>query len=128
MLGSPGGPAQSVRDLHVKDGNVWVGEAAWDPVPNSSFFGSDPGSASYGAHLMSVDGGEDAVTGRALSASIGHLGYFGTDSEGDAQPRTHLDRPRRPGLPLVDHPHGDVEFSVGEACADAHAGLLADAE
>ncbi len=51
MLGSPGSPAQSVADLHVKDGNVWVGEAAWDPVPNSSFFGSDPGSASYGAHL-----------------------------------------------------------------------------
>jgi hypothetical protein len=81
MLGSPGSPAQSVADLHVTDGNVWVGEAAWDPVPNSSFFGSDPGSAAYGAHLMSVDGGSDAVTGRALSASVGHLGYFAADSE-----------------------------------------------
>lgn len=81
MLGSPGSPAQSAAALHVKNGNVWVGEAAWDPVPNSSFFGSDPGAASYGAHLMSVDGGVDAVTGAKLSASVGHLGYFGADSE-----------------------------------------------
>lgn len=81
VLGSPGSPAASAQQLDVKNGNVWVGEAAWDPVPNSAFFGSDPGSPSYGAHLMSVDGGVDAVTGRALSASVGHLGYFGADSE-----------------------------------------------
>lgn len=81
MLGSPGSPAQSVGQLHVTGGNVWVGEAAWDPVPNSSFFGSDPGSAAYGAHLMAVDGGVDVVTGANLSASVGHLGYFGSDSE-----------------------------------------------
>ena len=57
LLGSPGSPATSVHQLDVKNGNVWVGEAAWDPVPNSAFFGSDPGSPSYGARLMSVDGG-----------------------------------------------------------------------
>lgn len=81
MLGSPGSPAQSVADLHVAGGNVWVGEAAWDPVPNSSFFGSDPGRESYGAKVLPVAGGVDAVTGRALSAAVGHLGYFGVDSE-----------------------------------------------
>ncbi len=81
MIGSPGSSAQSVTDLNVRNGNVWVGEAAWDPVPNSSFFGSDPGAPSYGAHLMSVDGGTDAVTGRSLAGAIGHLGYFGADSE-----------------------------------------------
>lgn len=81
MLGSPGSGAQSVEQLAVRGGNVWVAEAAWDPVPNSAFFGSDPGAPSYGANLMSVDGGTDAITGRALSAAIGHIGYFAPDSE-----------------------------------------------
>jgi hypothetical protein len=81
MLGSPGSDAQSVDELAVRDGNVWVAEAAWDPVPNSAFFGSDPGAPSYGAHLMSVDGGKDAVTGRALSPAVGHIGYFAPESE-----------------------------------------------
>ena len=48
MVGSPGSPAKSVNELHVRNGNVFVGEAAWDPIPNSAYFGSDPGAKSYG--------------------------------------------------------------------------------
>jgi hypothetical protein len=81
LVGSPGSAAQSVDELHVRDGNVFVGEAAWDPVPNTAFFGSDPGSASYGAHQMNVGGGVDLITNEVLAASIGHNGYFGVGSE-----------------------------------------------
>jgi hypothetical protein len=82
VVGSPGSAAQSVKDLDVSDGKVWVGAAAWDPVPNSAFFGSDPGASSYGAHTMGVGGGTDPITGQSLSQSIGHNDYFtaGTES------------------------------------------------
>jgi len=82
VVGSPGSAAQSVKDLDVSDGKVWVGAAAWDPVPNSAFFGSDPGAPSYGAHTMGVGGGTDPITGQTLSQSIGHNDYFtaGTES------------------------------------------------
>lgn len=82
LVGSPGSPAKSVDELNVRGGNVFVGEAAWDPIPNSSYFGSDPGSASYGAKTMGVGGGVDSITGASLAASIGHNEYFspGTQS------------------------------------------------
>jgi hypothetical protein len=81
VVGSPGSAAQSVSDLDVRGGNMFVGEAAWDPVVNTAFYGSDPGSASYGAHPMGVDGGVDPITHRSLSASYGHNGYFDPGSE-----------------------------------------------
>jgi hypothetical protein len=81
VIGSPGSGAQSVAELHVRDGNVFVGEAAWDPVANTAFFGSDPGSAGYGAHPMSVNGGVDHITDNVLTASIGHNGYLTAGSE-----------------------------------------------
>ncbi len=81
MVGSPGSPAKSVNELHVRDGNVWVGEAAWDPIPNSAYFGSDPGSASYGAKRMGVSGGRDPITAQLLSASFGHNEYFSPGTE-----------------------------------------------
>jgi hypothetical protein len=81
VVGSPGSAAQSVKELHVRDANVFVGEAAWDPVPNTAFFGSDPGSASYGAKHINVGGGVDLITNEVLAASIGHNGYFGAGSE-----------------------------------------------
>jgi hypothetical protein len=81
VVGSPGSAAQSVDELHVRDGNVFVGEAAWDPVPNTAFFGSDPGSDSYGAHQINVSGGIDLITHEVLEASIGHNGYFTAGSE-----------------------------------------------
>jgi hypothetical protein len=82
LLGSPGSEAQSVADLDVKNGNVYVAQAGLDPVVHSAFFGSDPGSASYGAHHMSVSGGIDPIDHQKLSASYGHNAYFtkGTES------------------------------------------------
>lgn len=82
MMGSPGGSASSVRDLAVPAGKVWVGEAAWDPVVQTAFFGVDPGSEAFGARTMSVAGGVDPLTGVALTASVGHDWYLepGTES------------------------------------------------
>jgi pimeloyl-ACP methyl ester carboxylesterase len=82
LVGTPGSAAQSVKDLDVKHANVWVGAAAWDPVPTSAFFGSDPSSPSYGAHTMGVGGGKDVITDKSLGQSMGHNEYFdpGTES------------------------------------------------
>lgn len=82
LVGTPGSSAQSAKDLHVRNSNVWVGSAAWDPVPTSAFFGSDPSAPSYGAHTMGVSGGTDVILGKKLAQSIGHNQYFdpGTES------------------------------------------------
>lgn len=81
IVGSPGSDAQSVSSLAVRDANVFVGEAGWDPVVNSAFFGSDPGATSYGAYRMGVSGGTDTVTAASLSPSYGHNEYFRPGSE-----------------------------------------------
>ncbi|WP_051973275.1 alpha/beta hydrolase [Cryobacterium sp. MLB-32] len=81
VVGSPGSSVQSIDRLDVADGNVFVGEADWDPAVNSGFFGSDPGTEAYGAHTLGVDGGTDAITGRALNKSWGHNDYFTPGSE-----------------------------------------------
>ncbi len=81
VVGSPGSSAQRASDLAVRNGNIFVGEAGWDPVVNSAFYGSDPGAATYGAHRMSVAGGVDAITNIALGASYGHNEYFQPGSE-----------------------------------------------
>ncbi|MHA6667635.1 alpha/beta hydrolase [Homoserinimonas sp. A447] len=81
VVGSPGSDAQSVDDLHVRGRNVFVGEASWDPVVGTGYFGNDPGAPSYGAHPMSVAGGVDLITDEELTASVGHNGYFAPNSE-----------------------------------------------
>lgn len=81
LMGSPGSDAQSVKALSVRDGNVFVGQADLDPIVHSAFFGSDPGSASYGAQRMGVDGGADPVTGETLAGSSGHNEYFTAGTE-----------------------------------------------
>lgn len=82
MMGSPGGEVKDVAELGVPDDNVWVGEAPWDPVVNTAFFGVDPGSPSFGAKRMNVSGSADPITGAFLTASIGHDWYLepGTES------------------------------------------------
>jgi hypothetical protein len=82
LIGSPGSAAQSVADLSVAKGNVYVGEAVLDPIVDSAFFGSDPGSPSYGAKPMGVGGTVDPITNRRLAGSRGHNEYFvaGTES------------------------------------------------
>jgi hypothetical protein len=81
LVGSPGSPAKSVSSLHVRPGHVWVGEAAWDPIPHSAYFGSDPSTKDYGAKSMAVGGGIDSLTGSILSGSIGHNEYFSAGTE-----------------------------------------------
>ncbi len=81
VVGSPGSSAQTASALAVRNANVYVGEAGWDPVVNSAFYGSDPGAASYGAYRMSVAGGVDAITKKTLGASYGHNEYFRPGSE-----------------------------------------------
>lgn len=81
IIGSPGSAAQSVDDIGMASEKVFVGEAAWDPVVNSAFFGSDPGAESFGATPMDVAGGEDPITGVELAPALGHLGYFDAGTE-----------------------------------------------
>lgn len=81
VIGSPGSAAQSASDLGVKGDNVFVGEADWDQVKDSAFFGSDPGSDSFGAHLFRVAGGVDPITGAPLLGSTGHDEYLVPGSE-----------------------------------------------
>ena len=76
IIGSPGSAAQSVSALGMTHGNVFVGEAAWDPIVNTAFYGSDPGSTTFGAHRMDVAAATDPITNKPLSAAVGHLGYF----------------------------------------------------
>lgn len=82
IVGSPGSSAKTASALAVPAGKVWVGEAAWDPVVNSGFYGSDPGSPAYGAKKLSVAGTIDPITGETLRQSIGHNDYLepGTES------------------------------------------------
>jgi hypothetical protein len=81
VVGSPGSAIQSATKLKVTDENVFVGKADWDPAVNSAFFGSDPGAESYGASVLGVQGGTDALTGAALAGSVGHNDYFTPGSE-----------------------------------------------
>ena len=81
MVGSPGSPAESVGELKVRDGNVWVADASWDPVSSTGVFGSQPLSDEYGAHHFGVNGAVDPLTGKALAGSVGHVDYFTDGSE-----------------------------------------------
>ena len=80
MVGSPGGPAESVDELNVR-GQVFVGEAGWDPIPNSAFFGSDPGAAAFGAEKMSVAGSFDPIIQERMQPASGHNEYFAVGTE-----------------------------------------------
>ena len=80
LIGSPGAAAQTAGQLSVAHDNVYVGEAALDPIVNTAFYGSDPGSASFGAHTMDVAASTDVITHKKLAAAVGHLGYFDAGS------------------------------------------------
>nr|WP_228512202.1 alpha/beta hydrolase [Clavibacter sp. VKM Ac-2872] len=85
VVGSPGGAVRDAGELDVPAGRVFVGEAPWDPVVGSSYFGSDPGSASFGAEHFGV-AGTGAASGvsadGSLAGVVGHNSYFdrGTES------------------------------------------------
>ncbi|MGN6743409.1 MAG: alpha/beta hydrolase [Amnibacterium sp.] len=81
MVGAPGSPAQSVKQLAVPAADVFVGQAVWDGVATSGFFGSDPAAPSYGATPLGTSGGVDPITHLALGPAVGHNGYFAPGSE-----------------------------------------------
>ncbi|MEO5534885.1 MAG: alpha/beta hydrolase [Pseudolysinimonas sp.] len=83
VVGSPGSPANNVKDLKVTGGNVWVGAADWDPIPRTGVYGSQPLDADFGAHQFSVKGTTDSVTGETLLDTVSHNDYFapGTTSQ-----------------------------------------------
>lgn len=81
LIGSPGSAAQHVSELAVPAENVYVGEAKWDPIVDSAFFGSDPGAASFGAKTLSVAGSIDRLTQKVLEGSTGHNEYFSPGTE-----------------------------------------------
>ena len=81
MVGAPGSPAQSVHQLSVPAGDVFVGQAVWDGVATSGFFGSDPAAPSYGATPLGTSGGVDPITHLTLGPAVGHNGYFAPGSE-----------------------------------------------
>jgi hypothetical protein len=81
VVGSPGSPARTAGDLKVTDGNVWVGAAAADPVPETGLFGSQPLSPAYGAHVFGVNGAQDPLSGKSMRASVGHNDYFVAGTE-----------------------------------------------
>lgn len=81
IMGSPGSPAPTAADLKVRDGNVWVGVAWWDPIPSTGVFGSQPASARYGAKHFGVNGTTDPITGEALAGAFSHNDYFTPGSE-----------------------------------------------
>jgi hypothetical protein len=85
LVGSPGGVVRDTSQLGVPAGRVFVGEAAWDPVVGSSYFGADPGSPGFGAAAFGVGGtgGSSGVSADgALTGVVGHNSYFdhGTES------------------------------------------------
>jgi pimeloyl-ACP methyl ester carboxylesterase len=81
MVGAPGSPAQSVRQLSVPAQDVFVGQAVWDGVATSGFFGSDPAAPSYGATPLGTSGGVDPLTHLRLGPAVGHNGYFAPGCE-----------------------------------------------
>jgi pimeloyl-ACP methyl ester carboxylesterase len=80
IVGSPGSPASSAAELSVRNGNVWVGAADWDPIPGSGVFGSQPLSTEYGAHRFAVSSMADPVSGASLGDSLSHNDYFSAGS------------------------------------------------
>ncbi|AYF98641.1 alpha/beta hydrolase [Protaetiibacter intestinalis] len=107
LVGSPGSPARTVSELQVTDGNVWVGAADWDPIPASGVFGSQPTSASYGAHRFSVAPGVDPITGQRLNGAVTHNDYF---SEGGSSLRN---------LALIGIDEGALVTDADRAAGDA---------
>lgn len=81
MVGAPGSPARTADELAVRQGEVYVGEAALDGVATSGFFGSDPTARGYGAKQFRTAGGIDPITRTALGAALGHNAYFAPGSE-----------------------------------------------
>lgn len=77
LYGSPGSAVQNVRELGVTPGQVFVGDAHWDPVAGSGYFGVDPGSSAFGSVTLDLVGGADAAfAGDPFRSPFGHNDYL----------------------------------------------------
>lgn len=77
VFGSPGSPVRSAKELAVPAGAVFVGDAHSDPIAGSGYFGTDPGSASFGSTLLDLAGGVAAQTaGDVFRRPVGHNDYL----------------------------------------------------
>ncbi len=82
LLGSPGSVVSDAGELAVRGHDVYAAAGSFDPVAGSGFFGADPATGAFGAVVLHLSGGADAVTGHALASALGHNDYFraGTES------------------------------------------------
>lgn len=108
VLGSPGSAVQRASELAVPAGQVFVGEARWDPIAGTGYFGTDPAAPSFGSTVLDLDGGADrAEDGDVFRRPDGHNGYLvpGTASLHDvaliAVGRSDLVAGSGPGMPTV---------------------------
>jgi hypothetical protein len=77
LFGSPGSSVANVKDLAVDKGQVFVGDAHWDPVAGTGYFGIDPGSRSFGSTLLDLAGGVDPTDDDdSFSQPFGHNDYL----------------------------------------------------
>jgi hypothetical protein len=77
VLGSPGSDVRTAAQLSVAAGEVFVGGAHLDPVAGSGYFGTDPGSAAFGATNLDLAGGVDpGDVGDAFRRPVGHNDYL----------------------------------------------------
>jgi hypothetical protein len=81
LIGSPGSSVANVSQLAVADHAVYVGDAHWDPVAGTGYFGTDPGSAGFGSTLLDLATAIDA-DGDVHRQPVGHNDYLkpGTSS------------------------------------------------
>lgn len=77
VLGSPGSDVANATQLAVSSGQVFVGDAHSDPIAGSGYFGTDPGSASFGSTVLDLAGGTDAQDADdVFRRPVGHNDYL----------------------------------------------------
>jgi hypothetical protein len=77
VLGSPGSDVQTASELAVRSGQVFVGDAHSDPIAGSGYFGTDPGSSTFGSTVLDLAGGvAQAADGEVFRRPVGHNDYL----------------------------------------------------
>ena len=77
LFGSPGSSVRSASDLAVGAGQVFVGGAHSDPIAGSGYFGTDPGSPSFGSTVLDLAGGTaDGAVAGLFRRPVGHNDYL----------------------------------------------------
>lgn len=76
VLGSPGSSVRTASQLAVDPGEVFVGNAHSDPIAGSGYFGTDPGSASFGATALDLGTSAGIVDGDVFRRPVGHNDYL----------------------------------------------------